>query len=59
MDDLKSFRDQGTLFLHSPEALRERLRTIRAVIFDWDGVFNDGWKDIDGGSPSVKWAAWA
>lgn len=51
MDDLKSFRDQGTLFLHSPEALRERLRTIRAVIFDWDGVFNDGWKDIDGGSP--------
>jgi len=24
---------------------------IKAVIFDWDGVFNDGFKDMDGGSP--------
>ena len=28
-----------------------RLKKMRAVIFDWDGVFNDGWKDLDGGSP--------
>lgn len=51
MDELKPFRDLGTVFVRSPEALRERARTIRAVLFDWDGVFNDGWKDLDGGSP--------
>jgi 3-deoxy-D-manno-octulosonate 8-phosphate phosphatase (KDO 8-P phosphatase) len=32
-------------------ALKARLSRIRAVLFDWDGVFNDGWKDLDGGSP--------
>lgn len=31
--------------------LKARLSSIRAVLFDWDGVFNDGWKDLDGGSP--------
>ncbi|MBL7963266.1 MAG: hypothetical protein JNM31_05395 [Flavobacteriales bacterium] len=31
--------------------LKVRLSRIRAVLFDWDGVFNDGWKDLDGGSP--------
>ncbi|HRH39715.1 MAG TPA: hypothetical protein PK760_15300, partial [Flavobacteriales bacterium] len=51
MDDLKPFAELGTLLVHSPAALQERLRMIRAVIFDWDGVFNDGWKDLDGGSP--------
>ncbi|MFZ1691952.1 MAG: hypothetical protein WAT74_02035 [Flavobacteriales bacterium] len=30
---------------------RARLSRIRAVLFDWDGVFNDGWKDLEGGSP--------
>lgn len=30
---------------------RARLSRIRAVLFDWDGVFNDGWKDQEGGSP--------
>ncbi len=24
---------------------------IKAVLFDWDGVFNDGSKDLEGGSP--------
>lgn len=33
-----------------PELLR-RLARIKAVLFDWDGVFNDGFKDADGGSP--------
>ncbi len=28
-----------------------RLEKIRAVVCDWDGVFNDGFKDLDGGSP--------
>lgn len=37
--------------LRSAEELKERVARIRAVLFDWDGVFNDGWKDLDGGSP--------
>lgn len=31
--------------------LKARLSRIRAVLFDWDGVFNDGFKDAEGGSP--------
>lgn len=49
--DRDPFLELGTELLFSHEELRERLRNIRAVLFDWDGVFNDGWKDIDGGSP--------
>ncbi|MCO6483795.1 MAG: hypothetical protein J5I62_13475 [Flavobacteriales bacterium] len=37
--------------LRSAEELGERASRIRAVLFDWDGVFNDGWKDAEGGSP--------
>jgi 3-deoxy-D-manno-octulosonate 8-phosphate phosphatase (KDO 8-P phosphatase) len=33
-----------------PELLRRLART-KAVLFDWDGVFNDGFKDAEGGSP--------
>jgi 3-deoxy-D-manno-octulosonate 8-phosphate phosphatase (KDO 8-P phosphatase) len=51
MDTHLPSRDQGTTLVHAPEALRERLRIVRAVLFDWDGVFNDGWKDLEGGSP--------
>lgn len=51
LDDLQPFRDLGTTFVRTPEELRQRLAGIRAVLFDWDGVFNDGWKDLDGGSP--------
>jgi 3-deoxy-D-manno-octulosonate 8-phosphate phosphatase (KDO 8-P phosphatase) len=40
-----------TRFIHEPEELQRRAKNIRAVLFDWDGVFNDGWKDLDGGSP--------
>lgn len=31
--------------------LQRRAVNIKAVLFDWDGVFNDGWKGLDGGSP--------
>mgnify|MGYP003498238535 CR=1 FL=1 len=31
--------------------LETRMNGIKAVIFDWDGVFNDGFKDEAGGSP--------
>ncbi len=49
--DRDPFQELGTELLFSHDELRSRLKAIRAVIFDWDGVFNDGWKDLDGGSP--------
>lgn len=38
-------------FIHSEPELLRRLARTKAVLFDWDGVFNDGFKDADGGSP--------
>ena len=40
-----------TRYLRSPDELQRRAKNIKAVLFDWDGVFNDGWKDFDRGSP--------
>ncbi|MBK9149025.1 MAG: phosphatase [Flavobacteriales bacterium] len=37
--------------IHSESELLRRLARTKAVLFDWDGVFNDGFKDADGGSP--------
>jgi 3-deoxy-D-manno-octulosonate 8-phosphate phosphatase (KDO 8-P phosphatase) len=48
---LKPLIDHG---LHTtlPESeLLERAVRIKAVLFDWDGVFNNGFKDAEGGSP--------
>jgi 3-deoxy-D-manno-octulosonate 8-phosphate phosphatase (KDO 8-P phosphatase) len=41
---------QGT-FVSGVEAMAEKLPGIRAWIFDWDGVFNNGSKGADGSSP--------
>lgn len=38
-------------FILSPDALRERLKGIKAYVLDWDGVFNDGFKADSGSSP--------
>lgn len=51
MDDLKAFVALGTRFLRPMDALQRQLGNLRALVFDWDGVFNDGWKDLDGSSP--------
>lgn len=51
MDNLKAFARLGTRFLRPPDVLQRQLGDIRAILFDWDGVFNDGWKDLQGGSP--------
>lgn len=50
--DLQKISSQfsGT-FLQSPETIRERLLDCKAFVFDWDGVFNDGFKDEKGSSP--------
>src|SRR5579862_3149987 len=37
-------------FLESPESLRQKVIRIRAIVFDWDGVFNGGIKDESGSS---------
>jgi len=37
-------------FLTDPKSLRKKIKAIRAYIFDWDGVFNDGHKTETGSS---------
>ena len=40
---------KGT-FLTEPDIIRQKISTIKAYVFDWDGVFNSGEKDVDGNS---------
>lgn len=51
MSTVQAFEKLGTRLLHPPEELAERVKRVKAIVFDWDGVFNDGWKDREGGSP--------
>lgn len=51
MSLLKPFADQGLRTTAPEPELLRRLASTKAVIFDWDGVFNDGFKDAAGGSP--------
>ncbi len=37
-------------FVTSSTTLKQKLRQIKAFVFDWDGVFNNGQKNIDGHS---------
>ena len=37
-------------FLIKPSALQKKLSQIKAYVFDWDGVFNDGQKNENGSS---------
>ena len=37
-------------WVNSPEQFQHKLRDVRAFIFDWDGVFNNGNKNIEGQS---------
>ena len=50
-NNVTEFRNlfKGT-FLASPEELKSRLQTLRAFVFDWDGVFNNGVKNANGSS---------
>lgn len=40
---------KGTFFTDT-KVLEERLKGIKAILFDWDGVFNNGHKTADGSS---------
>lgn len=51
MNVLKPFIDGGLRVIGSEKELLRRLARTKAVLFDWDGVFNDGFKDAEGGSP--------
>ena len=51
MSVLKPFIDNGLRVIGSEKELLRRLARTKAVLFDWDGVFNDGFKDAEGGSP--------
>ena len=50
MSLLKPFTDNGLRVIGSEKELLRRLARTKAVLFDWDGVFNDGFKDAEGGS---------
>ena len=45
------FTDLGGTFVTPPSAIAAKLKNIKAIVFDWDGVFNDGFKGE--GLPSV------
>jgi len=44
------FTGIGGTFLISPKVIEEKLRGVKAFIFDWDGVFNNGEKNENGSS---------
>jgi 3-deoxy-D-manno-octulosonate 8-phosphate phosphatase (KDO 8-P phosphatase) len=44
------FENQGGEFISSPSLILEKLKNIKAYIFDWDGVFNTGTKTDTVGS---------
>lgn len=46
-----TFTNIGGQFITPVNALTEKLSRVRAVVFDWDGVFNDGTKTGSGSSP--------
>ncbi|QIP16892.1 phosphatase [Spirosoma aureum] len=46
----QTFTALGGQFVTSADALTEKLKAIRAIVFDWDGVFNDGIKTEAGSS---------
>ncbi|MEZ4760760.1 MAG: hypothetical protein R2810_13355 [Flavobacteriales bacterium] len=51
MESLRHFKERGASFLKQPDVLQRQLFNVKALLFDWDGVFNEGFKDEQGGSP--------
>ena len=42
---VESYSNNGTEFILPIEALTQKLKGIKALIFDWDGVFHSGYKN--------------
>jgi 3-deoxy-D-manno-octulosonate 8-phosphate phosphatase (KDO 8-P phosphatase) len=51
MDLAEVFEKLGGSFITPSDEIASRLSDIRVFIFDWDGVFNNGMKTGDTGSP--------
>ncbi|MGD0582645.1 MAG: hypothetical protein ABR974_06830 [Bacteroidales bacterium] len=51
MDIEKTFINIGGTFLTPSDQIGKSLSSVRALIFDWDGVFNNGMKSGETGSP--------
>lgn len=51
MSAREHFAAHGLRSLIGDREFERRSAGIKAVVFDWDGVFNDGFKDLEGGSP--------
>jgi len=49
-NQIQSYQQLGGVFITPPSVLTQKLSTIKALIFDWDGVFNDGRKTQSTGS---------
>ena len=47
MDFLKTFENNGAKLLMTPNEFHSKLQSIKAFVFDWDGVFTDGGKDYE------------
>ena len=47
---IKLFEKGGGEFVSPPSVFVDKLRKIKAILFDWDGVFNDGFKRGSEGS---------
>lgn len=45
------FSKLGALFITKPESMGKKMQNIRGLLFDWDGVFNNGTKSA--GHPST------
>ncbi|HLF34168.1 MAG TPA: hypothetical protein VI583_08020 [Cyclobacteriaceae bacterium] len=45
-----SFSGLGGKFLSTPAEIEKKYAAVKAIIFDWDGVFNDGYKYGETGS---------
>jgi 3-deoxy-D-manno-octulosonate 8-phosphate phosphatase (KDO 8-P phosphatase) len=50
MDITSNFIEIGGQFISDHTLISRKLKDIKAFIFDWDGVFNNGQKSLDGGS---------
>ncbi len=42
---VEPYREMGGEFVSSPFLIKKKLGNIRAVLFDWDGVFHSGYKN--------------
>ncbi|MFN3403946.1 MAG: phosphatase [Cytophagaceae bacterium] len=49
-DIINKYEQYGGVFITPPSVLTQKLSKIKALLFDWDGVFNNGIKSHNSGS---------